>query len=72
MGTILFYAKAIDFKILVAMGKFSAAQTSETTETEKSMHKLLDYGATHPNTKLGYKASRMVLKLHSDAFYLLE
>ena len=68
----MFYAKAIDLTILVALGTISAAQTSGTIEIEKAIQKLLDYCATHPDATLWYKASGVVLKEHSDASYLSE
>ena len=68
----MFYDKAIGLTIMATLRTISAAQTSGTTETEKAMHKLLDYCATHPNATLRYKASGVVLKAHSDAFYLSE
>ena len=68
-GTLLFYAKAIYFTILVALGTILSAQTSGTIEIEKAAHKLVDYCDTHHNTTLRYKASGMVLKSHSDASY---
>ena len=71
-GTLLLYAKSIDLTILVTLGKISAAQTSGKTKTEKAMHKLIDYCATHTNSTLRYKASSMVLKSHSDASYFSE
>ena len=40
-GALLFYAKAIDSTILVALGTIAATQTSGTIETEKAIHKLL-------------------------------
>ena len=33
---------------------------------------LLDYVATHPNARIRYVASDMILNLHSDASYLSE
>ena len=61
--TPLFYAKAIDLKILVALGTIAAAQNSGTTETENAMHKLLDYCAIHHNDTMRYRASRAQLRI---------
>ena len=72
MGTLLFYDKTIDLTILVALGTIEAAQTIGKIEKEKEIQKLLDYCATHPNATLRYKASRVVLKAHSDALYFFE
>ena len=38
-GTLLFYSKAIDLKILVALGTIAVAQNSGTIETEKAIQK---------------------------------
>ena len=71
MGKLLFYEKAIDLTILVALVKIAAEKTSGTIETKKKMHKLLHHCATHPNYMLRYKANGMVLKAHSDTSYFL-
>ena len=58
--------------MLVALGTLAAAQTSATTTTLRAAHQLLDYTATHPNATVHYKASDMILHVHSDASYLFE
>ena len=63
----MFYAKAIDLKILVALGTIVSSQMIGTFKIEKEIQKLIDYYATYPNATLRYKASGMVLKAHSDA-----
>ena len=45
---------------------------SGTIEIKKEIHKLLDYCATHPDATLQYKASGMILRVHSDASYFSE
>ena len=65
----MFYAKAIDLKILVALGTILSAPTIGTIKTEKAMQELLAYYDTHPSATLRYKDSGMVLKAHSDASY---
>ena len=43
--------------------------------TKKAMEKayqVLDYLATHPDAKIQFCASDMVLNIHSDALYLTE
>ena len=65
-GSLLVYAKKIDFTIVVVPGKIAAAQTSETIEKEKAIHRLLDYCATHHNATLRFNTSGMFLKAHSD------
>ncbi len=72
IGTLLFYARAIDNTMLVALGTLASAQTKGTQATAKAMKKLLNYAATHPNAVIKYTASGMILHIHSDASYLSE
>jgi hypothetical protein len=72
VGTFLFYARAVDSTMLVALGSIAAQQSAPTTDTEKDVTKFLDYAYTHPDTIIRYVASDMVLHCHSDASYLSE
>ena len=47
-------------------------QTSATDNTLKRTEDLLDYAATHPNARVRYRASDMILQIHTDASYLSE
>ena len=70
VGSFLYYARATDPTISVALSKLSSLQTKATELTMKRCRHFLDYMATHPNAKLCYYASDMVLNVHSDASYL--
>jgi hypothetical protein len=72
IGTLLYYARAIDSTMLVALGSLASAQTHGTEATAKACTHLLNYCATHPDAVIRYHASGMVLHLHSDASYLSE
>jgi hypothetical protein len=72
IGTVLYYARAIDNPMLVALGTFAEAQTKGTEQTAQACTNLLNYAATHPNTTIQYKASDMILHIHSDASYCSE
>ena len=72
MGTLLYYARAVDATILVALGTLAAQQAKGTEHTSRAINQLLDYCHTHPNAILRYRASDMILKIHSDASYLSE
>ena len=50
-----------------------AAQQADPTETimEQTKH-FLDYMWTHPDAKILYYRSNMILNVHSDAIYLTE
>jgi hypothetical protein len=58
--------------MLVALSTLAAAQTKGTQQTAEACTKLLNYAATHPNAVIRYKASDMILHIHSDASYLSE
>jgi len=72
IGTLLYYARAIDNTMLVALGTLAAAQTKGTRATVKACNKLLNYAATHPDAVIRYISSDMQLHIHSDASYLSE
>ena len=70
VGVLLYYARAIDASMLVALGTIASTQSKATEMTERAAHQLLDYAATHPDATVRYTASDMVLHIHSDASYL--
>lgn len=72
IGVLLYYARAVDSTMLVALGTLAAQQTKATTNTMTAAHQLLDYAATHPDAKIRFKSSDMILQIHSDASYLSE
>lgn len=72
IGVLLYYARAVDSTMLVALGSLAAAQTKSTTNTMKAAEQLLDYAATHPNARVRFNRSQMILHGHSDASYLSE
>ena len=71
-GTLLYYARAVDATLLVALGTIAAQQTNSTEQTNKAIAQMLDYCHTHPSATIRYRASDMILKIHSDASYLSE
>jgi hypothetical protein len=72
IGTLLYYARAIDSTMLVALGTLSSAQSKGTATTAQAVTHLLNYCATHPDAVVRYHASDMHLHIHSDASYLSE
>ncbi len=72
LGTLLYYGRAVDSTILVALSTIASAQATPTSDTMRKTKQLLDYVATHPDAILSYKASDMILAVHSDASYLSE
>ena len=71
-GTLLFYSRAVNSTLLVAIGSISAQQSKATQQTEMELNQLLDYCHTHPTATICYTASDMVLHLHSDAAFQSE
>ena len=71
-GTFLYYARAVDSTMLVALSAISAQQSDPTQETLEKTLKFLDYVATHPDVILTFKASNMVLNVNSSASYLTD
>ena len=72
MGTLLYYARAIDPTLLVTISSLARQQKEPTDNTMAAVHHLLDYCATHPNAITQFHASDMVLHVESDASYLSE
>jgi len=70
IGVLLYYARAVDPTLLVALNTLAAQQASATQATARAVHQLLDYCATHPDATIRFHASDMVLWTHSDASYL--
>jgi hypothetical protein len=71
-GTFLFYARGIDGGILPALSALASQQAKPTKNKMKLCKLFLDYMASQEEAILTYKASDMVLAIHSDASYLSE
>jgi hypothetical protein len=71
-GKFLYYSRAVDPTMNTALSSLASQQAKGTEQTARDATKFLNYCATHPDAKLRYYASDMVLKVHSDASYLSE
>jgi hypothetical protein len=69
-GTLLYYARAVDPTIIMPVNVLASEQLKATAVTAEKVIKLLNYCNTHPETKIRYHASNMILYIHSDASYL--
>jgi hypothetical protein len=49
VGTLLYYAQAVDPTLLAAISAIAACQSNGTRAVVDAYHQLLDYVATHPN-----------------------
>jgi hypothetical protein len=72
LGTLLYYAHAVDSTLLVAISSLSSEQTKGTIHTMKKITHLLNYCLTHPEATIRYNKSEMVLHIESDVSYLSE
>jgi hypothetical protein len=71
-GTLLCYARAVDPTLIMPINVLASEQSKSTEVTADKVIKLLNYCDTHPETKIRYHASDMILHIHSDASYLSE
>ncbi len=72
MGTLLYYSRAVDPTMLVALNAIAMQQASSTQRTIERVKQLLDYCASQEEAVLTYHARDMILAVHSDAGYLNE
>ena len=72
VGSLLYYARTVDNKLLVALSAIAAQQAQPTVQTEQAVELLLDYVSTYSNDGIVYRSSNMILCAHSDAGYLNE
>ena len=72
MGTFLFYSRAVDPTMLMALSIITTEQTQGTQTTKEKAEHFLTYATTHPNATIKFYKSDMILKIHSDTSYLLE
>jgi hypothetical protein len=54
----------------MALSAIASQQSNPTEETNGRIHQFLDYMATHPNAKIWFHPSDMVLNVHFNASYL--
>ncbi len=70
VGSFLYYARAVDPTILMALSEIALQQAAPTENTMERVNQFLDYMWTHPDVIIWYLASDMILNIHSDASYL--
>jgi hypothetical protein len=70
LGTLLYYARAVDNTMLTAIGKIATQQASAIKFTLRAVTQLLNYAATNLEAIVLFHASDMVLYVESNASYL--
>jgi hypothetical protein len=71
-GTLMYYFRTVDPTLIMPINVIASEQSKATDITADKVIKLLNYCNTHPETKIRYHASGMILHIHSDASYLSE
>jgi hypothetical protein len=72
LGSILYYARAVNITVLTALSSIVIEQSKGTTSTMAKARPLLDYLATYPDATICFRASDMIMNVHFDASYLSE
>jgi hypothetical protein len=67
IGALLYYARAVDNKLLASLSTLSSQQATATEATGVAMNQLLDYLATYPDDGTTYCTSDMILCSHANA-----
>ena len=70
-GTFLYYSRSADPCILPTLNDIASEQAKSTTDTSEKCDMLMDYLHTNPNAAIRYHASDMILKVVSDAAFLV-
>jgi hypothetical protein len=72
IDSILYYARAVNITVLMALSSIAIKQTKGTTNTMEKVKQLLDYLATNPDATIQFRESDMIMNLHSNMSYLSE
>ena len=70
VGYLLYYGRSVDARILTATCALASEQAAPTLATIARLNRLLSFVSAHPNGRKIYRASDMILRIHSDASYL--
>ena len=68
----MYYARAVDPTMLVALSAIAADRVTPPQNTVEKVDQLLDYAASQEDAVITYHASDMVLAVHSDVSRLSE
>jgi hypothetical protein len=70
--TLLYYVRAVDPTLIMSINVLASEQSRATSDTADKFIKLLNYCNSHPETRIRYHASDMILNIHSYVSYLSE
>ena len=66
VGALLYYARAVDNKLLVGLSAIGSQQAATTQRTNEATDQILDYCTTYPSDVILYRSSDMVLCANFD------
>jgi hypothetical protein len=67
VGSIVYYARAVDMTVLMALSTTASEKTKGTEQTMEKALQILDFLATHPDATIRFHATDMVMNIHSYA-----
>ncbi len=67
IGTLLYYARAVNNKLLATLSTLSSQQATVTEAIDAAMNQLLNYLTIYPDNDTTYRASNMILCAHANA-----
>jgi hypothetical protein len=70
--SLLYYVHTLDPTIITVISALELQQATATEETNTKLLRLLNYCASHPDSKIWHTSSDTILNIHSDAGYLNE
>ena len=70
VGTLLYYARAVDPSLLPIANEIASQQANPTQKVLTAANRALSYASKHQNNSITYHACEMILFLHVDASYL--
>ena len=71
-GAFLYYIRAVDPTVIVALSAIASSELAPTEEIMKKVKYFLEYAASHLDTILPYNKSDTKLSVHINASYLRE
>ena len=70
LGSFVYYVRAINMTILHALSAIASEQANPTERTLRRVQQLLYHMHTNPTAVIHFRASDMILNVHSDASYM--
>ena len=71
LGKLLYYARAVDPTMLHAINDIAISAANGTEAVMEATVHLLNYAQAHPDAEILYRKSDMILRVDSDAAYLV-